>query len=322
MPVAAIGGLPGSLRIPASSRPPSPPGPGGRARTRAPGRVPRSQASGRRAPRSRPARAARRRARRPRAGAAASSRRRRQGRTAPPAAAARASRPRGRGRSRRPRRALGAAAARSGSFSAVKNGVCGGSAETIQAAPTQVPVPISATRSRPREAARTWSKRPTSGRHDRSKPRLSVNASALSTSGGATFLDYCCAPAPSALEPRPRRRGLARRLRRAVRRRGTLAHRAVGHAGGGRSLPGRARRRRHAEHVLHAGLRALRRRPLRDGSARRLAPALRVRLPQPRLAHADRAHARHAPGAPDLPPRAARRRRGTPSGAVHARDRG
>ena len=76
----------------------------------------------------------------------------------------------------------------------MKNGVCGGSAETIQAAPTQVPVPISATRSRPREAARTWSRRPTSGRHERSKPRRSVSASAFSTSGGTTFLDYWRAP--------------------------------------------------------------------------------------------------------------------------------
>jgi hypothetical protein len=45
-----------------------------------------------------------------------------------------------------------AAAARALSISVVKNGVWGGSAETIQAAPTQVPVPISATRARPREA--------------------------------------------------------------------------------------------------------------------------------------------------------------------------
>ena len=83
----------------------------------------------------------------------------------------------------------------------MKNGVCGGSAETIQAAPTPVPVPISATRSRPREAARTCSRRPTSGRHDLSKPSRSVSASAFSTSGGTTFLDYCRAPAAPALEP-------------------------------------------------------------------------------------------------------------------------
>ena len=182
-------------------------------------------------------------------------------------------------------------------------------------------MPISATRSRPREAARTWSRRPTSGRHERSKPRRSVSASAFSTSGGTTFLDYCGAPAPSALEPRPRRRGLARRLRGAVRGRRALARRAVDRAGGRRPLPGRPRRRRHAEHVLLARLRALRRRPLGDGRARRLAPRLRVRLPQPRLAHADRADARHAPGAPDLPPHAADRRRGAASGAVHARHR-
>ena len=61
-----------------------------------------------------------------------------------------------------------------------------------------------------------------------------------------------------------------------------------------RSLPHRARRRRRPEHVLHAGLRALRRRPLRHGRARRLAPPLRVRLPQPRLDHAGLPDARHA----------------------------
>ena len=38
--------------------------------------------------------------------------------------------------------------------------------------------------------------------------------------------------------------------------------------------------------------------------------ALRVRLPQPRRADPGRAHARHAPGAADLPPRPARRRGG------------
>ena len=97
--------------------------------------------------------------------------------------------------------------------------------------------------------------------------------------------------------------------------------RARDRAGGRRPLPDRPRRRRHAEHVLLARLRALRRRPLGDGRARRLAPALRVRLPQPRRAHPDRADARHPPGAADLPPRAARRRRGAPSGAVHARHR-
>ena len=69
--------------------------------------------------------------------------------------------------------------------------------------------------------ASTCSSRPASALHDRVKPVRSATASAFSTSGGATFLHYCrarSAPAAPALGSRPRRRGLARRLRGAVRR--------------------------------------------------------------------------------------------------------
>ena len=66
---------------------------------------------------------------------------------------------------------------------------------------------------------------------------------------------------------------------------------------------GRPAARRLPEHVLHAGLRAV-----RSGSARRQPAALRVRLPQPRRDHADRPDARHAPRDAGLPRRLARRR--------------
>ena len=54
--------------------------------------------------------------------------------------------------------------------------------------------------------------------------------------------------------------------------------------------------------------------------ARRLAPALRVRLPEPRLGSRRRPDARHAPGAPDLPPDLLVDEDGPASGALHARD--
>ena len=89
---------------------------------------------------------------------------------------------------------------------------------------------------------------------------------------------------------------------------------------GRRPVPRRPRRRRRPEHLLHARLRALRRRPHRHRRARRLAPALRVRLPQPRLADPDRVDARHASGAPDLPSRPARGPGREASRAVHPGD--
>ena len=75
-------------------------------------------------------------------------------------------------------------------------------------------------------------------------------------------------------------------------------------------LPARGRR---PEHVLHPGLRALRRRALGHRRGRRQPAALRVHVPQPGGDHAGRAEPRHASGDAGLPRRLARRRRGQSS---------
>ena len=72
-------------------------------------------------------------------------------------------------------------------------------------------------------------------------------------------------------------------------------------------LPGRRGR---PEHLLHPGLRAVRRRALGHRRGRRQPPPVRVPLPEPGRDHASRADARHAPGDAGLPRRLARRRRG------------
>ena len=195
-------------------------------------------------------------------------RRRRAGRTAPPAASTRASRRRARGR-RVVGEELGAAAARSSS-----------TLDRVERhAGTRAP-----TRSRRcRRRSRCRSRRPARARASRqhvqqpaglgaARARRSPSSgglgSARSTSGGVTFLHYSVAepPAAATLRPRPRRRGLAGRLRGAVRGRRALARAARARARGRGRLPRRARRRRRPEHVLHAGLRALRRRPLGTGA--------------------------------------------------------
>ena len=57
----------------------------------------------------------------------------------------------------------------------MKNGTPGSSAERIHAEPTPQPVPISATRVRPRWPASTCSRRPASALHDRVKPARSAS---------------------------------------------------------------------------------------------------------------------------------------------------
>ena len=78
-------------------------------------------------------------------------------------------------------------------------------------------------------------------------------------------------------------------------------------------------RRRRPEHVLHPGLRALRRRALGHGRGRRQPPPVRVRLPQPRHDHADLSEPRHPPCDAGVPRDLARRRARRPPGALHAR---
>ena len=131
-----------------------------------------------------------RRARRPDPDAAAWRRRRRAGRTAPPAAGARASRPPST-RTCASSAKTPAAAARAASSSAVTNGTPGGSAETIHAAPTPQPVPISPTRSRPRDAASTCSRRPTSGDARAVEPQPRRASQRARTSGGRRSTPPC-----------------------------------------------------------------------------------------------------------------------------------
>ena len=84
-------------------------------------------------------------------------------------------------------------------------------------------------------------------------------------------------------------------------------------AGGRGRVPDLPRRGRRPEHLLHPGLRALRRRSLRDGRRGRQPAPLQVHLPQPRRDHEDRADARHAPGDAGVPRHLARGRRRPPS---------
>ena len=99
--------------------------------------------------------------------------------------------------------------------------------------------------------------------------------------------------------------GVGRRARPAGRRRGLVP-----------ALPARRRR---PEHVLHPGLRAVRRRPLGYGRRRRQPPPVRVHLSQPRHDHADLPEPGHPRGDADLPPALADRRGRQPPGALHAR---
>ena len=78
------------------------------------------------------------------------------------------------------------------------------------------------------------------------------------------------------------------------------------------------RRGRRPEHVLHPGLRALRRRPLRHRRRGRQPPALRVHLPQPRRDHEDRPDPGHAPGDAGLPRRSGS---STPTASTRRRTR-
>ena len=94
-----------------------------------------------------------------------------------------------------------AAAARTGSSSALKNGTSGGSPERSQAAPTPVPVPTSPTRSRPRWAARSWSRRPTSGSHERVNPSRAASSPARRTSGGVRSRLPAVLPIPPHFDP-------------------------------------------------------------------------------------------------------------------------
>ena len=105
-------------------------------------------------------------------------------------------------------------------------------------------------------------------------------------------------------EPGGRREALGRRARLSRRPRGRLPH-----------LP---RPRRRPEHVLHPGLRAVRRRAIRNRRRRRQPPPVRVPLPQPRRDHADRPDDGHAPRDADLPPDLAGRRGGRAPAPVHA----
>ena len=176
----------------------------------------------------------------------------------------------------------------------------GRSAETIQAAPTPAPVPISPTRGG--RARREHVQQPADlGLHERANPSSAPAPARAGRAAAARSRLRPVLPLPPHFDP-ARRRGLARRLRGPLEdaRRWASSTAAAGRAG---PLPDRARRRRRPEHVLHARLRALRRRPLGHRRPRRQPPALRVRLPEPRRDHADRADARHAPGAADLPPR-------------------
>ena len=114
-----------------------------------------------------------------------------------------------RGRLDRRRRARHAAASALSSRSTVKNGTAGSRAERIHAEPTPQPVPISATRSRPRCAASTCSSCPASGAHERSKPSAArPSASAfVERAAGVTVLHssaWTTAPVPRPLRSRPR----------------------------------------------------------------------------------------------------------------------
>jgi hypothetical protein len=66
-----------------------------------------------------------------------------------------------------------------------ESGIPGGRADASQAVPTPTPVPISATRSIPRRAARMWSSIPSSSRQLLSNPSASAAAFARATSGGS-----------------------------------------------------------------------------------------------------------------------------------------
>ena len=108
---------------------------------------------------------------------------------------------------------------------------------------------------------------------------------------------------------RRRRRGSGRRRTRSARRWRT--RRAYGAAPD-----------RRAEHVLPAGVRAVRGRPLGPRRRRRLRADRVVPLPQPRRRHAGRRHPRHAHRRADLPPALLgrpRRRAPRPAHGDHAR---
>ncbi len=115
---------------------------------------------------------------------------------------------------------------------------------------------------------------------------------------------------------------MARALRGARERRRDVGARPRSAACRRRRAVGVPALRRRPEHVLPPGLRAVRRWTERHRRRRRHAAALRVRLPEPRRGHADRADARHARRAADLPPGVPRRRGRQPPCAVHARHRG
>ena len=162
----------------------------------------------------------------------------------------------------------------------------GESPARIHAEPTPQPVPISATRVRPR----------CDGEHVQQPARLlaarPLEAEPLSQREGS--LDErrhhvpTLQPVPEPLPLPPHfdagRVGEVWRVDYAARFEDAAPLARAARADGrcARPLPCRARRRGRPEHVLHARLRALRRRPLRDGRARRLAPPVRVRLPESR----------------------------------------
>ena len=178
-----------------------------------------------------------------------------------------------------------------------------GSAETIHAAPTPAPVPISPTRARPRWRREHVQQAADLGLARAPEPVLARRAPARTrrAAAGAPTLSWPRAAHPAAFRPRAGRRGLARPVRGArAEAEGWAREHGLAPAGG-RPVPRRPRRRRRPEHVLHARLRALRRRPLGHRRRRRQPPPLRVRLPQPRHDHADRPDPGHAPGDADLP---------------------
>src|ERR671935_309012 len=146
---------------------------------------------------------------------------------------------------------------------------------------------------------------------------LSAASTAEATSGG--FYTWRRAAGSCAFRSRDCRRGLARPVRGARETRRGVGARARAPTGGRGHVPDLPRRRRRPEHVLHPGLRAVRRRPLRERRRRRQPPSLRLPLSKRGRDHPDRADARHAPGDADLPRDLARGRGGAASAAVYAR---